>query len=619
PADIGMLAPLASGIPIPAEDTLPRQDGVETPAGKPALATPIGMVFTAPRGLRRAVRSDGTITNAETSLMEVMLPVNEYAVFPSDAESVTMGSTRRVIEMLDHTNGSVRQIGFDDALRAGGLGNEVVRAGRSTGSAGTDRSVPWNACHANGIVSKAVVLGQLDEAIAPTARIVELARVMATRRTAGGATDFDRRVGELNQLIGQIATAKVTPEFIARVQDAFNVNDVVVSNQTVESAAAGWVPMQQYNYLSKIAPRTAADSAIPPGLLSASGLEFLSTSAAGWGNETLTERATDALAFAASFQSTLNQMVDNNIFLGPAAVPQNLPNDLRVNGAALLHLLFPAAVPIFFQDRRGGGAGRLAAVTFNEANFTAAQAALPRGASTDVAPSTGGAFGASDYAMRNGLVALSNGTSSVTVPADVAYMYISTLPSIALAQRIPLTYLGRLSQIGNALSVTKMRKFSSLVPKDQESALYLIDYVTSSGAATVPEITTRADSIIAAPSSVEKLVAQQKATAPLPKMLASVKATAGLTFGQLMETDFVQWQSFSKDGIPYLNRGTQDTAAIETVNNIVSIALSSAGPGDNVDLSNNEDLNAVLSGLSGTPRPERVNANAPRSYLRTDM
>lgn len=620
PADTSLLAPLATGIPIPTEDVLPRQEGVETPAGKPALVTPVGMVFTAPRGLRRAVRSDGTLTNAETSLMNVMLPANEYAVFPSDAESATMGSTRRVIEMLDHSNGSVRQIGFDDALRAGGLGNEVIRAGRSVGSAGTDRSVPWNACHANGIMTKAVVLGQLDEAIAPTARIMELARVMAGRRTAGGATDFDRRVGELNQLIGQAATAKVTQAFIDRVDAAFTANDEAESNaRGVEASAAGWVPMQQYSYLSKIGARRAVDGDLPPGLLSAGGLEFISRAPDSWSNNTLSESATNALAFAASFQSTLNQMVDNNIFLGPAAVPQNLPNDLGINGAALLHLLLPASVPIFFRDKRGAGNGRVAAVSFSETNFTAVPG-LPAGANTNVAPSNNGAFGASDYAMRNGLVNLNNGTGTVRVPADVAYTYISTLPSIALAQRIPLTYLGRLTQIGTALRAAKMRRFAALVPQDQESALYLIDYVTSSGNATDPDILARADAIIAAPSSVEKLVAQQKAEAPLPKLLAPVKATAGLVFGRLMETDFVQWQSFSKDGIPYLNRGTQNAAAITTINNIVSSALSSIGNGL-ADLSNNEDLNAVLDSLSGTPRPARAAAAAAArtSYIRTDM
>ena len=619
PADIGALAPLANGIPIPVEDPLPRPPGVETAAGKPALVTPAAVVYSAPRGLRRAVRSDGTMTNAETSLMEVMVSANEYAVFPSDSDSATLGATRRKIDLFDHTNKSVRTIGFDDALRAGGLGDEVIRAGRSTGSAGADRSVPWNACHANGVVAKATVFGQLDEAIAPTGRIVDLARAMARSRTAGGATDFDRRVGDLNLLIGRLASAKVTPDFINRVSAALN-NVPAVSNQTTESAAAGWVPMQQYAVLDAPITRVAADSDLPPGLLSAHGLEFVARAQNGWSSEALAESANAALGFVANFQSTLNQMVENNVFLGPAVVPQNLPKDLEVNGAALLHLLLPQAVPMFVLSQAQGQGNRQARIAFSETNFTNAIPGIQGpSANSALAPSVGSAYGSSDYAMRNGLVNLSNGTRTVTVPADVAYMYISMLPSIALAQRIPLTYLGRLTQIGTALGVTQMRKFSALVPKDQESALYLIDYVTSSGGAQQADISQRAAPIIAGTSSVEKLVEKQKALSPLPNVLATVKPTAGLAFGEGMETDFVQWQLVSKDGIPYLNRGTQNSAVVESVNNIVSVALSTAG---NVptDLSNNDDLRVVLESLTGSPRPARVAAaGGAQTYVRTDL
>lgn len=617
PADAGWLTAVAAGITTPSEDQLPRPAGVETPAAGPLMSTPVANIYGTPHAIRRSVLSNGQIARTEQSLLSFPVTTMEYATMSSEAAGGAIGNSNRFVEVADYGNGhSWRRVGFDDALRAGAIGDENVVSGPYSGNNDADRDLPWNAVVSNGMVSKAVVLGQLDEAILPSYRLSAATSTMARNRSVGGEAEFDRRVGELNILLGRIASAAVTPDFIDRLgQSAAGLE--AGSNMVPKAEAAGWVTTEHIAAVNSIPQRRVGDSELPPGLLSATGLSALLGELNGWASEGVASAATNALAFLASVESSLAPMAANNVLLGAVAVPQNLPRDTQIPGGSVFHLLAQPAVPGFLRDQTANnGLGKT--VAFSETNF-AESPALSAGdsASGDLAPSDTDTYGPSQYAMRGGEVELRNAdtNSVVTVPADVAFAYVSSLPTVSVARRLPRSYLPRWQAVGASVPIATFRQVARLVPENVSDAIRLIDYLTSWGDADNDAIAARVSSIIKAPETVPAVVAKQAATTRLPKVLPTASSNAGLSFGTGLITDFGVWETTRGGDLPYLTRDSS-SAVLQSVSGIISRTLLHDGVVTN--LTQDAEMRAILQ--ENGDRPQRVQQPVPEaSYIRTDL
>ena len=630
PKDAGALNEMAIGLQPNAGDELPRAPGVMTNATGPLLATAYANIFGVPHSTRRSVEKNGAVVRQNESLLNTTVTVMEYATFPSESVGSMPGNTQRVIEIADHKNGGGwRAIGFDDALTAGQIGNENIVAGSYAGDVGPNRNLPWNACTSRGHVEKASVLGQLDEAVMPTNRFAALATAMAARRSLGGSADFNRHASDLQILLGMMSSAPVTADFVSRIESEFASRPLAVeSNQIETTTSAGWVPSSHYGAVSRIpASRSPTDSSdVPPGLLSATGLSALIVDLRGWATESTVQMATRAMAFLASLEASLNPMMGNNLFLGPAAVPQNLPKDTSIQGGKVFHLLGQPAVPVFAKSATATGSVN-PKITFSEKQFSGGLA-LPTGTltNTELAAFDSDRYGQSQFAMRGGNVILKNDDSGaeMVLPAHIAYAYLYNLPTLAVARRLPRTALVAYQKIAGAVKAGAFRRFAELVPSDAMEAVHLINHVTNDLAASATEIDARVSAIIKNPTSVSEIVEKKAASSSIPKVIKTASPTAGITFGTGLDTDFALWRNVSNENIYYLNPGSR-AATLRAVSEFISQELSSPNARRNMLDSGfkrleNESLKGFLEDNSAAPEPARfAEAAPPAVYVRTDL
>ncbi|MGE0525452.1 MAG: hypothetical protein AB7P49_00205 [Bdellovibrionales bacterium] len=629
-SDAGQLSSLSAGMQPGAEDDLPRPSGVETPAARPIMATPFGDAYAAPRSVRRVVNSNGTVVRRDESLLATEVTVLEYAAFPSEASGSAPGNAHRVIEIADYQNGKGwRQIGFDTALLAGRIGDEVIVAGTYAGDSGPKRNLPWNASTNGGMVEKASVLGQLDEAIMPTDRFGALASVMAQRRTIGGAADFNAHANDMQILIGMLSSVPVTQNFVAGVQNEFvKLGSMTIgNNQTDTTRSAGWIPSSHVEGVARIPDsRSATDlSDVPPGLLSATGITALISTLRAWGSENTVAMATRVMAFLASLEASLRPTMDINVFLGAAAVPQNLPKDVSIQGGRAFHLLALPAVPVFVKAP-GASESLEAKISFSEKVFTRDDFALSSAtiSNDQLAVFNPDKYGQSQFAMRGGNVILRNADtgSEIAVPAHIAYAYLYTLPTLAVARRLPATSITAYQTIAAATKPGAFRRFAQLVPADTVQAVHLINYVTGDQTAAAETIEANVATILKNPGSISDIIEKKAKTGSLPKVIRAGLPTAGIAFGLGIDTDFALWKNVSDSTLPYLNTGS-NPEVLRSVSTYLSQELDSAGTKSLIDTSgvlDNEYIKQVLAENSTIPEPQKVPVSSGlASYNRTDL